>query len=179
MEIAQTEIADLYYIKLDIYPDKRGNFREAWQQEKLTKLGLPQIAPVQFNVAESVKGVTRGIHAEPWQKYLHVAYGEVFAAIVDIRPESNTFGKVLTFNMNSNNALLIPIGCANSYQVLSERASYTYLVTAHWKAKQRYAAIALNDSTLNIQWPIPKDNQIISEKDLANPTLKELFPSKF
>jgi dTDP-4-dehydrorhamnose 3,5-epimerase len=179
MEVIQTEIDGLYQINLDVYPDKRGNFREAWQLEKLTQLGLPKITPVQFNVAESVKGVTRGIHAEPWQKYLHVAHGEVFAAIVDIRPESKTFSKALTFNMNSGNALLIPVGCANSYQVLSDQASYAYLVTAHWNAKQQYTAINLNDEILNIKWPIPKDSQIISEKDLANPTLKELFPNKF
>lgn len=166
-------------VNLDVHRDERGNFREAWQLEKLTALGLPAIAPVQYNVAESVRGVTRGIHAEPWQKYLHVAYGKVFAAIVDLREDSETFTKVLTFEMDNTNALLIPIGCANSYQVLSDNAAYTYLVTAHWQPNQKYTALSLNDPDLNIPWPIPKEQMIISAKDADNARIRDLFPHKY
>ena len=179
MQVKETEIRGLYTIALDVHQDERGNFREVWQIEKLIDLGLTSITPVQLNVAESVRGVTRGIHAEPWQKYLHVAYGYVFAAIVDIREDSDTFAKVLTFEMNNSNALLIPLGCANSYQILSENAAYSYLVTDHWKPNQKYMAISLNDQDLNIPWPIGKEQQIISTKDAKNPQIRNLFPNKY
>lgn len=179
MQVNETEISGLFVIDLDIHTDERGNFREVWQLDKLAKLGFPKIIPVQWNVAESSRGVTRGMHAEPWEKYLHVAHGTVFAAVVDVREKSATFGKLLTFELDFRRALLVPNGCANSYQVTSDGAAYSYLVTGHWHPDQKYTAINIDDPTLKIPWPVPKEQRILSSKDLANPTLKELFPNKF
>ena len=175
MKLVPTGIAGLTVVELDVFEDDRGSFREAYQQEKLRELGLATPAAVQMNVAESKRGVIRGIHAEPWDKYVHVADGEVFAALVDLRKSSDTFGAVETVTLGPRNAVFIPEGLGNSYAVLSDRALYTYLVPKHWSAGADYRAIAYDDAELGIDWPIPEDERIISEKDRANPTLKEAF----
>ncbi|MBU6389261.1 dTDP-4-dehydrorhamnose 3,5-epimerase family protein [Patescibacteria group bacterium] len=169
MNVRQTEIAGLYLIDLDVHADDRGSFREAWQAEKMEQLGLPAFRPVQYNVAESRRGVTRGIHVEPWNKYIHLAAGKVFAAIVDTRQSEPTFGKVLTFELDCHRALFLSQGLGNSYQALTDQVVYTYLVTDHWRPNAGYAAIALDDPTLAIPWPLPREEWIVSEKDTNNP----------
>lgn len=179
MKVTETRLQGLFYIELDVHGDDRGNFREAWQAEKMIAEGLPAFTPVQHNVAESKRGVLRGIHAEPWDKYIHIAYGTVFAAIVDLRESSQTFGQYETFDLGRDNALFVSNGFGNSYQVTSEWAVYSYLVNAHWKAGITYPAIAFNDHDLDISWPIAPAEAIISEKDMHNPSLRQYYPHKF
>ena len=154
--------------------DPRGNFREAWQAEKTQTAGLPEFTPVQMNVAESVYGVIRGIHAEPWEKYITIASGSVFAAIVDLRPDSAAFGTAETFELDRETALYVPRGLGNSYAVTSEHAAYTYLVNEHWRPDLKYPAVAYDDPDLAIDWPVPEADRIVSEKDQHNPSLAEL-----
>lgn len=175
MQATESAIPGVWEITLDVFGDERGSFREAYQAEKLRGLGVPVITPVQYNVAESRYGTIRGIHAEPWEKYIHLAKGEAFAAIVDFRA-GPTFGQVATFTLTHRNALLVPPGCGNSYAVTSPELTYTYLVTEHWSPDKQYAAAAFDDPALAIDWPIPEKDRIVSDKDRANPTLKEAFP---
>ncbi|MSU76161.1 dTDP-4-keto-6-deoxy-D-glucose epimerase [Patescibacteria group bacterium] len=175
MKLVDSKIAGLTLVELDTYKDDRGSFREAYQQAKLKGLGLETPNPVQMNVAESKYGVIRGIHAEPWDKYIHVVAGEVFAAIVDFRKSSETFGQVETFELNQDNALFLPKGLGNSYAVTSGHVIYTYLVPEYWSADGEYDAVRYDDSKLGITWPIPKGKRIVSEKDQANPTFEEAF----
>lgn len=179
MKVEKTKIEGLYHITLDLFPDERGSFCEIWQNEKMTALGLPQFYPVQFNIAESKKGALRGIHSEPWEKFIYVTDGEVFAAIADIRPESPSFGSVETFALGQGEALFLPRFVGNSYQALSEHVIYAYLVNAHWSPDVVYRAVRADDPDLAIPWPIPVSESIISDKDRRNPTLRELVPERF
>lgn len=175
MTIDKTEFDGLLLINLDVFTDERGSFREAWHTAKLTELGLPQFKPVQHNVAYSKKGVVRGIHAEPWDKYAHPTYGLIFACIVDLRPQSQTFGQHITFELDETQALFVPKGFGNAYQTLSEFAVYSYLVTDHWSADVTYPSIIYNDQDLNIKWPISP--VIVSDKDKNNSTFRQAYPS--
>lgn len=174
--VEQTAIDGLFLIRLVVHPDDRGSFREAYQAEKLETRGLPRLGPVQWNISENLRqGILRGIHAEPWDKYSHVIAGRVFAAIVDFRPSSRTFGQHLTFELDRTNALFVSKGLGNSYQVLEENTIYGYLVNAHWKKGQQYLGVAWNDPTLNIQWPLPVGENDVSEKDGGLPSFTEVF----
>ncbi len=176
MMITPTRIDGLLAIELPLFDDSRGSFREAFQQEKLAALGVPRLDPVQWNVAENARrGILRGIHAEPWDKYIHVLAGEIFSAIVDLRRDSPTFAAVETFRLDRTRALYVAKGLGNAYQVLSDGAVYGYLVNAHWKAGEPYLAVAWNDPELAIPWPLPVTDAELSAKDRALPTLREVF----
>lgn len=178
-EVAELGIKGFFHIKLVsnvLGDDARGTFREVWQTAKMTSHGLPEFQPVQFNVAESGYGVIRGIHAEPWEKYIYISSGTVFGAWVDMRTESTTFGQVLTLALDNTQAVFVPRGVGNSYAVTSERAIYNYLTTEHWQPDRAYASIRYDDPALGIDWPIAPGDRVVSDKDRQAPTHKELFP---
>src|SRR6218665_2160169 len=86
LETHTTDVPGLVWFDLPVHGDNRGWFKENWQREKMVALGLPDFKPVQNNISFNVeRGVTRGIHAEPWDKYVSVATGKVFGAWVDLR----------------------------------------------------------------------------------------------
>lgn len=149
------------------------SFREVWRADHMRELGLSDLGPQQWNVAESPKGTLRGIHAEPWDKLVHVIHGTVFAAIVDLRLDSHTAGEVWTSMLDRSVALFVGRGLGNSYQVLSESAAYAYLVNGHWERAVDYPSVRWNDADLAIDWPITDDRLAISAKDRANPTVAE------
>lgn len=166
-----TPIPGLVVVRLDRRDDARGFFKENWQREKMLAIGLPDFGPVQNNVSYNAdRGVTRGIHTEPWDKFVSLATGRIFGAWVDMR-EGDTFGATFTLEMDTSVAVFVPRGVGNSYQVLEDATAYTYLVNAHWRPGIAYPALALDDSTVAIDWPIPLSEAIISEKDQNNPGL--------
>lgn len=135
--------------------------------------------PVQINHSLSEPNVIRALHAEQWNKLVYPVTGSIFIAIVDIRPESKTFGQVETFNMSQNDRqlLYIPVGFANSICVVgNEPVNYIYLVDQYYTG-QDTRAIAWDDPDLAIDWPVK--NPIISERDQNNPKIRDLFPEKF
>lgn len=173
MKIQETSIPGLLHIvEIAAFPDERGNFRTPFRSD----WGKPfeQFANKQLNISENVRGSTRGIHAEPWDKYIHVVSGSVFAAIADLRPSSPTFCCVETFELNASSALLVPQGCGNSFQAL-ELSVYAYLTGGLWFAGQSYLAVSLDDPTLAINWPIKDPERIISEKDRALRNVGHVF----
>ncbi|MEY2418408.1 MAG: dTDP-4-dehydrorhamnose 3,5-epimerase [Actinomycetota bacterium] len=176
MKLRETAIAGLYEISLDINRDARGSFREAFQAEKLDALGLPHLGPVQWNVSTNAsRGTLRGIHAEPWDKYIHVLSGEAFAAIVDLRPDSPTFKQHESFTLTPENAIYVSRGLGNSYQTLTDDVVYGYLVNQHWSPDAKYTLVSYRDPELAISWPLEPDPALISEKDLQHPPLSQLF----
>jgi dTDP-4-dehydrorhamnose 3,5-epimerase/reductase len=180
LRVTESDLKGLYVIDLAIHADSRGSFREAYQAEKLEQLGLPRLGAVQWNISENLRpGIVRGIHAEPWDKYIHAVMGEAFAAIVDLRTDSPSFGQLRTFILNQTNALFVSRGIGNAYQVLKAPCAYGYLVNAHWKPGTVYPAIHYADPELNIRWPLPIGSDDVSGKDWKNPTLREAFPGKF
>ena len=94
LSVTETGIGGLKVVDLAVHGDSRGWFKENWQRAKMTALGIPDLRVVQNNVSYNEKrGVTRGIHAEPWDKFISVARGSVFGAWVDLREGSATYGK--------------------------------------------------------------------------------------
>jgi len=171
----KTNIPGLIEFKLPVHGDNRGWFKENFQREKFLKHGLPEdFQVIQNNISfNQKKGVTRGIHAEPWEKFISVGYGTVFAAIVDLRPTGN-FGAVEVFELNPGTAIFVPRGLGNSFQTLEDNTVYTYLVNDHWSPEAKYTFVNLADPELAIKWPIDLDKVELSEKDKNHPMLSEL-----
>ncbi|MFN2613835.1 MAG: dTDP-4-dehydrorhamnose 3,5-epimerase family protein [Actinomycetota bacterium] len=171
MKISTTSLPGLLLIGLDVHPDERGSFREAFHAAKLAnEPRLAAFVPVQQNVSHNRRGVIRGIHGEPWEKLIHVAHGEVFAAIVDLRRDSPTFGRHETFVLGGQDALFVPRGYGNAFKALTDPAIYVYLVNEHWTPDIRYAAVAYDDPDIGIRWPDTDGIEIVSEKDRSNPS---------
>ena len=178
LRVEETNVPGLLVFDLPVHGDNRGWFKENWQRAKMTALGLPDFGPVQNNISfNAKKGVTRGIHAEPWDKYISIATGSVFGAWVDLRP-GESFGQVYTTVLDPSKAIYVPRGVGNSFQALEDGTAYTYLVNAHWSLEQKktYTFVNLADPELNIQWPIPLEESERSEADLHHPMLRDAKP---
>ena len=174
MHVSSTSIPGLLKIDLDLHVDGRGWFKEGFQRAKLSAQGFPPFEVVQSNVSFNADvGVTRGIHAEPWDKYISLAHGRAFAAIVDLR-DGPTFGRVETVELHPGNALFVPRGCGNSYQTTTPDVVYTYLVNAHWSPSAKYTLIQAFDPELGIPWPIGEADAIRSEADRGHPPFASL-----
>ena len=178
LRVTKTNIPGLLVVDLSVHGDNRGWFKENWQRAKLAAAGLPDFRPVQNNVSFNAKrGVTRGIHAEPWNKFISVSYGRVFGAWVDLRP-GDSFGEVFSCEINPSVAIFTPRGVGNSFQALEDNTVYTYLVDAHWSAelKKTYTFVNLADPALGIKWPIPLSECTLSEADKHHPMLADALP---
>ncbi|MFT4050873.1 MAG: bifunctional dTDP-4-dehydrorhamnose 3,5-epimerase family protein/NAD(P)-dependent oxidoreductase [Microbacterium sp.] len=176
LAITETPIPGLVVFDLPVHGDSRGWFKENWQREKMLPLGLPDFGPVQNNISfNDAVGTTRGIHAEPWDKWVSVATGRIFGAWVDLR-EGESFGAVYTTELDPSKAIFVPRGVGNSYQTLEPDTAYTYLVNDHWSPDAAYSFLNLADETAAIAWPIPLADVEISAKDLAHPRLADVTP---
>lgn len=176
LTLETTAIPGLVVLHLPVHEDSRGWFKENWQREKMVGLGLPDFGPVQNNMSFNARrGATRGIHTEPWDKFVSVAAGRVFAAWVDMR-EGEAFGATHHVEIGPDVAVFVPRGVGNSYQALEDGTVYSYLVNDHWRPGQAYPALNLADESAAIPWPIPLAEAEISEKDLANPVLADVTP---
>lgn len=179
MNIKKTSIPGLLILERPNFPDERGFFREIFHLDELEKwLGF-EFKPVQMNHSRSLPGVLRGLHAEEWNKLIYPVTGRAFLAVVDLRPDLPSFGKVETFTIDDEHryGLFIPNGFANSIAVVGEEpVDYIYLTDAYWDGSDR-RAIAFGDPDLKIRWPIK--NPILSERDKQNPRLRDLFPDEF
>ncbi len=182
--VHKTRFDGMLVFDLNIFNDARGSFTEVWQTEAMQEMGLPPVTPQQLGISRSKKGTIRAIHAEPYDKIIHVIEGRIFVAMVDLREDSLTFGQVESFELDSHQMLFIPKGVGNSFQAISdEEVVYVYCVTGVWSAEKAYSGsyVAVNyaDPDLNIQWPIGGNDQIVSLKDQQNKSMRELFPEHF
>lgn len=178
LSVETTAIPGLLIIRLPVHGDNRGWFKESWQRAKMTALGVPDFGPVQNNVSfNDDVGVTRGIHAEPWDKFVSLAHGRIFGAWVDLRA-GETFGTLATIEMGPETAVFVPRGVGNSYQTLEPGTAYSYLVNKHWSeaARSSYTMVNLADPTLDVPWPIPLEESERSEADKGHPLLSEVTP---
>lgn len=176
LTVTETPIPGLLVVDLPVHGDSRGWFKENWQREKMLAAGLPDFGPVQNNISfNDAVGTTRGIHAEPWDKWVSVATGRIFGAWVDLRAGAS-FGTVFTTEIDPSRAVLVPRGVGNSYQTLDADTAYTYLVNDHWSADAEYSFLNLADETSAIAWPIPLSEVEVSAKDLGHPRLADVAP---
>ena len=154
LTVHDTSIPGVLFLELPVHGDRRGWFKENWQRDKMLALGLPDFGPVQNNISyNGAIGTTRGIHAEPWDKYVSVATGRIFGAWVDLRA-GDTFGTVFTAEIGPGQAIFVPHSVGNSYQELEPGTAYTYLVNDHWSPKADYTFCNLADEALGIEWPV-------------------------
>ena len=176
LTVTTTPIPGLVVIQLPVHGDNRGWFKENWQREKMVALGLPDFGPVQNNISFNEKpGTTRGIHAEPWDKFVSVATGRIFGAWVDLR-EGDTFGTPFTLEVDPTVAVFVPRGVGNGFQTLEPDTAYTYLVNDHWRPDGAYTFLNLADETVALPWPIDIAGVEISEKDANHPRLVDVTP---
>ncbi|CAA9321680.1 MAG: dTDP-4-dehydrorhamnose reductase [uncultured Friedmanniella sp.] len=178
LSVAPTPIAGLLVVTLDVRADNRGWFKENWQRRKMTDLGVPDFGPVQNNVSfNTTAGATRGIHAEPWDKFVSLARGRIFGAWVDLRPGPG-FGTSFTLELGPETAVFVPRGVGNAFQTLEDETVYSYLVNDHWSpaGKDSYTFLNLADESVGIRWPIPLDRAELSDADRAHPRLAEVVP---
>ena len=156
-----TTIDGLEVHRLTVHEDNRGWFKENWSGQKLT--------PKQHNVSFNAKvGATRGMHAEPWDKWVSVATGRVFGAWVDMREGSATYGEKFTCEIGPDTAVYVPRGVANGFQALEDDTTYIYLVN------QRYSPGGAFCSYKEIDWPLEPTE--LSAKDLEHPLLVDATP---
>jgi len=176
LTVTEASIPGFYVVNLPVHGDNRGWFKENYQKEKMQALGLPAFDAVQNNFSYNDKrGATRGLHAEPWEKFISVANGRVFAAWVDLRA-GDSFGTTFSIEINPGIAVFVPRGVANGYQTLDDNVTYTYLVNAHWSVDAQYTFVNLFDPAIGIEWPISQRDAVFSEKDAAHPLLKDVIP---
>ena len=181
MQISNTEqigeIPGLRLVKYGAFSDSRGSFAEVWNEADFEALNLPFLNPKQANVAVSEeKGVTRGLHAEPWDKLIWVTKGKVFCVWLDLR-EGNSYGCTETKVIEPGTAVWIPRGVANGYQTIEDETVYNYLTNGIWKPDTNYISVNLR-SLEGVEWPVPLDRGTVSEKDLASPMQIPVFELK-
>lgn len=166
---------------IPVHGDHRGWFKENFQKEKMLPLGFPESffteGKLQNNVSFSRKNVLRGLHAEPWDKYISVAdEGRVLGAWVDLR-QGPSFGNVYQTEIDASKGIFVPRGVANGFQVLSDKVAYSYLVNDYWalELKPKYAFVNYADPSLGIDWADLAAAEV-SEADENHPLLKDVEP---
>ena len=177
MEVIKTNIEGVVIIEPRIFKDDRGYFFESFSQrefeEKVCKTTF-----VQDNESKSGYGVLRGLHFQkpPFaqSKLVRVIKGAVLDVAVDIRKGSPTFGQYVSVELTGDNhrQFFIPRGFAHGFSVLSEEVIFQYKCD-NFYSPQSEGAIAWNDPDLNIDWRIPAEKVVLSEKDSKHPRLKD------
>ncbi len=177
MDYKETEIKGVFIIEPRVYRDARGYFFEAWKQAEFEE-HIGKVGFVQDNESKSGYGVLRGLHYQTGDasqaKLVRVIKGKVVDVAVDIRKSSPTFGKHVMVELSEENKrqFFIPRGFAHGFLVLSEEAVFTYKVDNPY-APASEAGIRWDDPQLGIEWPIPLQDVVTSEKDLAASLLKD------
>ena len=178
MKFIRTKISDVIICEPDVYGDDRGYFTETFRADKLEDFLGFKINFCQDNESRSSYGVLRGLHYQmpPFAqtKLVRVIEGVVWDMVVDIRKGSPTFGKHIDLELTGENKkqLLIPRGFAHGFVVLSEFARFAYKVDNYY-SPDNDRGIAYNDKTLNINWQVPQDKLILSQKDTKQPAFKD------
>ncbi len=176
MNILTTELSGLMIIEPTVFGDNRGYFFESFNADIFKSAGL-ETGFVQDNESKSSRGVLRGLHFQepPFEqgKLVRVVRGAVMDVSVDIRKNSPTFGKWLSFKLTEQNKkmLWIPPGFAHGFVTLEEETVFIYKCTNVYN-KGSENSISWNDPDLNIDWGI--ENPVISEKDKKAPSFREL-----
>lgn len=177
MKIIETGFNGLIVLKPKVYTDNRGYFFESFNKVVLKDAGI-SFNPLQDNESKSSKGVIRGLHYQlmPFgqSKLIRVIEGKIFDVALDIRRDSLTFGKWFGIELDSEtkDQVLIPVGFAHGFSVLSETAVIQYKCDSIYNP-QYERGISLMDTDLDINWKLGAAIPVISEKDLKHPQMKD------
>lgn len=180
MNFLKTEIDGVWIIEPKRFGDARGYFMESFKLDEFQRV-IGQISFVQDNESVSHRGVLRGLHFQKgeWSqaKLVRVSRGAVVDVAVDLRGGSPTFGRHVAVELSQENArqIFIPRGFAHGFVVLSDEAQFQYKVDNYY-APQVEATLRFDDPTLGIDWRLPADQLLLSEKDLRGLSLSEIEP---
>lgn len=175
MKIVKTEIEGVLIIEPRIYGDERGYFFESFSQREFEEK-VSRTVFLQDNESKSSYGVLRGLHFQkpPFEqaKLVRVVKGKVLDIAVDIREESPTYGRHVATELSEDNKwqVFIPRGFAHGFVVLSEEVIFQYKCDNYYMPEYE-GALLWNDPQLNIEWRLPTEDIILSEKDKLNPAL--------
>ena len=177
----ETGIKDLYVIEPTVYGDARGYFMETYNSEFepfVKHLDGTVATFVQDNESRSKKGVLRGLHfqkANPQGKLVRVIDGEVYDVAVDLRRDSETFGKWYGVYLSAENKkqFYVPEGFAHGFLVTSEFATFAYKCTRLYDPSSE-GGLLWCDSDVGVEWPAIEGEILLSDKDTKNPSLKDL-----
>lgn len=179
MKIIETEIQGLFIIEPDVYGDSRGYFFESFSKKRFEEQTGINVDFVQDNESRSTYGVVRGLHFQRpphvQAKLVRVVSGRVLDVAVDLREGSPTYGRHVAVELSGENhrQVFIPKGFAHGFSVLSEEAVFQYKCDDYY-APETEGAVAWDDPDIAIDWRIPADDMILSEKDKKHPRLSEL-----
>jgi len=170
-----TEIPDVLLLEPKVFGDARGFFLETYNKRVFREAAGVEVDFVQDNHSSSRRGVLRGLHYQikhAQGKLVRVIAGEVFDVAVDLRRSSATFGKAVTFNLDSESRRMawIPSGFAHGFLVLSEHAEVLYKTTDYY-APQHERTLLWNDASLGIRWPLPGE-PVLAQRDRLGAPLK-------
>ena len=177
MKVDSTPIKGVLVIEPHTHCDERGFFMETWNKKNFSEFVGADIEFVQDNHSFSYKNILRGLHYQlenPQGKLVRVISGSVLDIALDLRKSSATFGKYHSIILSEENKkqFWIPEGLAHGFLVLSETASFSYKTTNFYKPGDEYT-IKFDDEDLSIDWTVPHDEIILSEKDRKGLTFEE------
>lgn len=178
MKFTRTKTPDVILIEPKVFGDARGYFMETFRQDAFEAFIGHQVTFCQDNEAKSSKGVLRGLHYQlpPFSqgKLVRVTKGSVLDIAVDIRKNSPTFGQYVAVELSEENKkqLFVPRGFAHGYVALENETVFSYK-TDNYYSKAHERGIKFNDPVLKIDWKLPAEALVLSEKDKEQPLLKD------
>lgn len=181
MNVLRTDIEGLVIIEPKVHGDERGYFFESFSERDFAA-GVAETSFVQDNESRSVYGVVRGLHFQrpprSQAKLVRVVKGRVLDVAVDLRKDSPTFGRHVAVELSEENhrQVFMPKGFAHGFSVLSEEAVFQYKCDDYY-APECEEAVAWDDPDLDIDWKVPADKVILSEKDRRHPRLRDIIDS--
>ena len=181
MPFVKTDIEDLLIFEPQVWEDERGYFYESFNENTFKAVGI-NTQFVQDNQAQSTYGVLRGLHYQAGEfaqaKLVRAISGQVLDVVVDLRPDSKTYGKSFSIILSAYNKkqLFVPRGFAHGYAVLSERAEFFYKCDNFYN-KEAEGGLIYNDAQLGIDWQLASEDIILSEKDKVQPAFGDHKPA--
>ena len=182
MDIRESSISEVKVLRPEKHGDGRGFLSEVYNRKALSAAGI-EIDFVQDNHSLSArKGTVRGLHfqAPPFAqaKLVRVVRGSVFDVAVDLRRGSATYGRHTSVVLSAEawNQILIPAGFAHGFMTLEADTEVLYKVSDYYSPEHE-SGLLWNDPALGIQWPLPAEDVVLSDKDLGHPTLSQLASS--
>jgi dTDP-4-dehydrorhamnose 3,5-epimerase len=172
MRFRETSVAGAHVIDPEPHLDDRGRFMRAWCAKEFAEHGI-QFAPVQANLGYSIhKGTLRGMHFQdasaPEAKLVRCTRGRMFDVVVDLRPESASFGQWYGVELNADNGrmLYLPERCAHGYQTLEDGTEMHYMASAYYTPEAAHG-VRFDDPAFGVQWPL--EPTMISDQDRTWP----------
>ncbi|WP_270089154.1 dTDP-4-dehydrorhamnose 3,5-epimerase [Sphingobacterium sp. SYP-B4668] len=180
MKVTETKLKGCFILEPTKFGDSRGYFFESFNENTFNELTGTKIRFVQDNQSYSTKGVLRGLHAQQGEyaqaKLVRVLEGTVIDVAVDVRVDSPTFGEHVAVELSEENnlQLFVPRGFLHGFVVVSDVATFFYKCDNFYNKESEYG-VKFDDPSLGINWNIPKEELIVSDKDLVLSSFAEIF----